>query len=134
MTLTASRLTSTRANEQFTGGPAAYWREHQRTPRQRIRRRRGSDGVLAARRPAPRSALVGVTAALRSLTCAPRESAPTLVAEPFDASVVIERVWPGRPRIADVEPGRVVLVEGCVSVPVGNLAIYNPPDRRRETG
>src|ERR1700754_1358866 len=73
-----------------------------------------------------RGSQVRVTGRLRSVTYTPRETVPTLAAELFDGSAAIELVWLGRRRIAGVEPGRRVLVEGRVGVHDGNLAIYNP--------
>jgi RecJ-like exonuclease len=75
-----------------------------------------------------------VTGRLRSVTYTPRETVPTLAAELFDGSAAIELVWLGRRRIAGVEPGRRVLVEGRVGVHDGNLAIYNPRYTLRESG
>ena len=75
-----------------------------------------------------------VTGRLRSVTYTPRETVPTLAAELFDGSAAIELVWLGRRRIAGIEPGRRVLVEGRVGVHEGNLAIYNPKYTLREPG
>ena len=75
-----------------------------------------------------------VTGRLRSVTYTPRETVPTFAAELFDGSASIELVWLGRRRIAGVEPGRRVLVEGRVGVHEGNLAIYNPRYTLREPG
>jgi RecJ-like exonuclease len=79
-----------------------------------------------------RSSQVRVTGRLRSVTYTPRETVPTLAAELFDGSAAIELVWLGRRRIAGIEPGRRVLVEGRVGVHDGNLAIYNPRYTLRE--
>ena len=81
-----------------------------------------------------RGAQARVTGRLRSVTYTPRETVPTLAAELFDGSAAIELVWLGRRRIAGVEPGRRVLVEGRVGVHDGNLAIYNPRYTLREPG
>jgi hypothetical protein len=79
-----------------------------------------------------RGARARVTGRLRSVTYNPRETVPTLEAELFDGSAAIELVWLGRRRIAGVEPGRRLLVEGRVGVHDGNLAIYNPRYTLRE--
>jgi RecJ-like exonuclease len=81
-----------------------------------------------------RGSQVRVTGRLRSVTYTPRETVPTLAAELFDGSAAIQLVWLGRRRIAGVEPGRRVLVEGRVGVHDGNLAIYNPKYTLREPG
>jgi len=81
-----------------------------------------------------RGSEVRVTGRLRSVTYTPRETVPTLAAELFDGSAAIELVWLGRRRIAGVEPGRRLLVEGRVGVHEGNLAIYNPRYVLREPG
>jgi hypothetical protein len=79
-----------------------------------------------------RGARARVTGRLRSVTYTPRATVPTLEAELFDGSAAIELVWLGRRRIAGVEPGRRLLVEGRVGVHDGNLAIYNPRYTLRE--
>lgn len=73
-----------------------------------------------------------ITGRLRSVTYTPRATVPTLEAELFDGSAAIELVWLGRRRIAGVEPGRRLLVEGRVGIHDGNLAIYNPRYTLRE--
>src|ERR1700710_1512718 len=79
-----------------------------------------------------RGQLAVVTGRLRSVSYTPRETVPTITAELFDGSASIELVWLGRRRIAGLEPGRRILVEGRVGVHDGNLAIYNPRYTLRE--
>jgi hypothetical protein len=79
-----------------------------------------------------RGAMVRVAGRLRAVTYNPRETVPTLEAELFDGSAMIELVWLGRRRIVGLEPGRRVLVVGRVGVHDGNLAIYNPRYTLRE--
>jgi RecJ-like exonuclease len=69
---------------------------------------------------------VKIVGRLRSVVYTPSETVPTLTAELFDGSDVVELVWLGRRRITGVEPGRRVLARGRVGEHNGRLAIYNP--------
>jgi hypothetical protein len=70
-----------------------------------------------------RAELFGV---LRSVTLRPRNNVPALEAELFDGTGSVQVVWLGQRRIAGVEPGRRVRLEGLVSVRDGRPVIYNP--------
>jgi RecG-like helicase len=67
-----------------------------------------------------------VTGRIRSVVYNPREHVPTLEAQLFDGSGVLELVWLGRRRITGIEPGRRLTVSGRVGEHDGRLAIYNP--------
>lgn len=69
---------------------------------------------------------VKIVGRLRSVIYTPSETVPTLTAELFDGSDVVELVWLGRRRITGVEPGRRVLARGRVGEHHGRLAMYNP--------
>src|ERR671920_1214454 len=53
---------------------------------------------------------------LRTVTLRPRGGVPALEAELYDGSASITLVWLGRRRIAGIEPGRSVKVEGRIGV------------------
>lgn len=67
-----------------------------------------------------------VSGVLRSVTLRPRESVPALVAELYDGSGTLQVVWLGRRRIAGVEPGRRIRLEGLACVRDGRVTMYNP--------
>ncbi|MEK8228828.1 OB-fold nucleic acid binding domain-containing protein [Oerskovia sp. M15] len=63
---------------------------------------------------------------LRSVILRPREGVPTVEAELYDGSGSLDLVWLGRRRIAGVEPGRRVRVEGLVCEIAGRRTMFNP--------
>ncbi|GGO70860.1 OB-fold nucleic acid binding domain-containing protein [Nonomuraea cavernae] len=67
-----------------------------------------------------------VAGTLRTVTLRPRGGAPSLEAELYDGSDVIDLVWLGRRKIAGIEPGRIVKAEGLVSVQDGRKVMFNP--------
>ncbi|GAA3797355.1 OB-fold nucleic acid binding domain-containing protein [Sphaerisporangium flaviroseum] len=67
-----------------------------------------------------------VAGTLRTVTLRPRGGAPSLEAELYDGSDVIDLVWLGRRKIVGIEPGRVVRAEGLVSVQDGRKVMFNP--------
>jgi hypothetical protein len=67
-----------------------------------------------------------VKGTLRTVTLRPRGGVPSLEAELYDGSDVIDLVWLGRRKIAGIEPGRVVRAEGLVSVQDGRKVMFNP--------
>ncbi len=75
-----------------------------------------------------------VVGTLRTVTLRPRGGAPALEAELYDGSDVIDLVWLGRRKIIGIEPGRVVLAEGLVSVQDGRKVMFNPRYELRPMG
>jgi hypothetical protein len=69
---------------------------------------------------------VQLQGSLRTVTLRPRGGVPALEAELYDGSGVITVVWLGRRRIAGIEPGRNVRVEGRIGVQEQNRVMYNP--------
>lgn len=63
---------------------------------------------------------------LRTVTLRPRGGVPALEAELYDGSGVITLVWLGRRRIAGIEPGRAIKVEGRVGVQAKTRVMFNP--------
>jgi hypothetical protein len=63
---------------------------------------------------------------LRTVTLRPRAGVPALEAELSDGSGVITVVWLGRRRIAGIEPGRAIEVEGRIGAHEGSRVMYNP--------
>jgi hypothetical protein len=63
---------------------------------------------------------------LRTVTLRPRAGVPALEAELNDGSGVITVVWLGRRRIAGIEPGRAIKVEGRIGAHDGGRVMYNP--------
>jgi hypothetical protein len=69
---------------------------------------------------------VSLQGTLRTVTLRPRGGVPALAAELYDGSGVITLIWLGRRRIAGVEPGRAVRVEGRIGVQDRMRVMFNP--------
>lgn len=74
----------------------------------------------------PQRRRVRVAGMLRSVTVRPRGRAPALEAELDDGSDVVHLVWLGRRSIAGIEPGRLLVAEGLITVQDGRKTIFNP--------
>ncbi len=75
---------------------------------------------------APDRERVTLRGSLRTVTLRPRGGVPALEAELNDGSGVITVVWLGRRRIAGIEPGRAIEVEGRIGAYDGVRTMYNP--------
>lgn len=75
---------------------------------------------------APDRDIVRLRGTLRTVTLRPRGGVPALEAELFDGSGVVTVVWLGRRRIAGIEPGRSLQVQGRIGRHDGNRVLYNP--------
>jgi hypothetical protein len=69
---------------------------------------------------------VELRGSLRTVTLRPRGGVPALEAELYDGSAMITLVWLGRRRIAGIEPGRAIKVEGRVGVQNKTRVMFNP--------
>jgi hypothetical protein len=69
---------------------------------------------------------VVVRGTLRHVTLRPRSGTPALEAELYDGSGTLTVVWLGRRRIAGIEPGVALRVQGRLSTQDGVRVIYNP--------
>jgi len=69
---------------------------------------------------------VQLQGSLHTVTLRPRGGVPALEAELYDGSGVITVIWLGRRRIAGIEPGRHVRVEGRIGVQDTTRVMYNP--------
>jgi hypothetical protein len=69
---------------------------------------------------------VVVRGTLRHVTLRPRSGTPALEAELYDGSGMVTVVWLGRRRIAGIEPGVAIKVEGRISAQEGRRVIFNP--------
>ena len=63
---------------------------------------------------------------LRTVTLRPRGGVPALEAELYDGTGVLTLIWLGRRRIAGIEPGRSLRVEGRIGVHEGTRVMFNP--------
>lgn len=63
---------------------------------------------------------------LRTVTLRPRGGVPALEAVLFDGTGTVTLVWLGRRRIAGIEPGRAVRVEGRIGRGASECVMYNP--------
>lgn len=75
---------------------------------------------------APDREQVRLRGSLRTVTLRPRAGIPALEAELFDGSGVITVVWLGRRRIAGIDPGRAIEVQGRIGAHDGMRIMYNP--------
>jgi|SRR5690242_13592894 hypothetical protein len=69
---------------------------------------------------------VKLQGSLRTVTLVPRGGVPALEADLYDGSGSIRLVWLGRRRIAGIEPGRSIKVEGRIGVQDNGRVIFNP--------
>ena len=75
---------------------------------------------------APDREMVKLRGSLRTVSLRPRAGVPALEAELFDGSGVIVVVWLGRRRIAGIDAGRSIQVEGRIGAHDGVRTMYNP--------
>lgn len=69
---------------------------------------------------------VVIRGTLRHVTLRPRSGTPALEAELYDGSGAVTVIWLGRRRIAGIEPGVSLRVEGRLSTQDDARVIYNP--------
>jgi hypothetical protein len=117
-----SRTSPTRRVREALRSAVASRSEFEATQERREVVRSGCTAVadLADRRRAR------VTGALRSVTLRSRENVPALEAELYDGSGSLRVVWLGQRRIAGIEPGRRVRLEGLVCTTDGSRTMFNP--------
>jgi hypothetical protein len=87
--------------------------------------RSGAEGCVSIA-DAPDRERVKLRGSLRTVTLRPRAGVPALEAELNDGSAVITIVWLGRRRIAGIEPGRAIEVEGRIGAHEDVRVMYNP--------
>ncbi|MGH3333905.1 MAG: OB-fold nucleic acid binding domain-containing protein [Nocardioidaceae bacterium] len=75
---------------------------------------------------------VELRGSIRTVTLRPRGGVPALEAELYDGSGTITLVWLGRRRIAGIEPGRAVKVEGRIGLQERTRVMFNPRYELRE--
>ena len=69
---------------------------------------------------------VKVSGTIKALTLRPVGGVPALEAELYDGSGMLTLVWLGRRRIAGIEPGRNLSVQGRVTWQNGHRVMFNP--------
>jgi hypothetical protein len=84
----------------------------------------GEDSVRISE--APDREMVKLRGSLRTVSLRPRAGVPALEAELFDGSGVLLVVWLGRRRIAGIDAGRSIQVEGRIGEHSGVRTMYNP--------
>lgn len=85
-----------------------------------------SDAGCALARECGRGQLVRLAGQLRTVVYTPRTNLPTLEAELYDGTGTVTLVWLGRRRIAGIEPGRALTVQGRLALRDDQKVIYNP--------
>ena len=73
--------------------------------------------------PRQRVKLCGV---IRGVTLRPVGGVPALEAELYDGSGTLSIIWLGRRRIAGIDPGVHLVVEGRIGDQHGHLTMFNP--------
>jgi hypothetical protein len=71
-------------------------------------------------------ARVEIEGVLRTVTLRPRGGVPALEAVLYDGTGSLTLIWLGRRRIAGIEPGRALRVEGRVGVHEDGCVMFNP--------
>lgn len=71
-------------------------------------------------------ARVEIEGVLKTVTLRPRGGVPALEAVLYDGTGSVTLIWLGRRRIAGIEPGRAVWVEGRVGVQSDGRVMFNP--------
>jgi RecG-like helicase len=69
---------------------------------------------------------VEIEGVLRTVTLRPRGGVPALEAVLYDGTGTVTLIWLGRRRIAGIEPGRAIRVEGRVGRQDGGCVMFNP--------
>lgn len=75
---------------------------------------------------APDREMVTLRGSLRTVSLRPRAGVPALEAELSDGSGVVLVVWLGRRRIAGIDAGRSIQVQGRIGEHSGVRTMYNP--------
>lgn len=63
---------------------------------------------------------------LKTVTLRPRGGVPALEADLYDGTGSVTLIWLGRRRIAGIEPGRSLRVEGRIGVHDDSRVMFNP--------
>jgi hypothetical protein len=69
---------------------------------------------------------VRLAGTVNTVTLRPRGGIPALEAELYDGSGAVTLIWLGRRRIAGVEPGRAMVVEGRLTTQRDVPVLFNP--------
>ena len=75
---------------------------------------------------APDREKVTLRGTISTVTLRPRAGVPALEAELNDGTGVVTVVWLGRRRIAGIDPGRSISIEGRIGAHDGLRVMYNP--------
>jgi hypothetical protein len=75
---------------------------------------------------APDRERVRLRGTLRTVTLRPRGGVPALEAELYDGTGTLVVIWLGRRRIAGVNPGRSIEIQGRIGRHDGQRIMYNP--------
>jgi hypothetical protein len=74
----------------------------------------------------PDRTMVTLRGTVRTVTVRPRGGVPALEAELYDGSGSLTILWLGRRRIAGIDPGRSLQVQGRIGVHDDERVMYNP--------
>lgn len=101
------------------------WADSRDGYQQDLRASKAPDEVVTIQ-DAPEREHVTVRGVLRTVTLRPRGGVPALEADLDDGTGVITVVWLGRRRIGGVEPGRSMIVSGCIGRQLDVPIMFNP--------
>jgi RecG-like helicase len=91
-----------------------------------LRHRYAADATHQCIGQVPDREVVRLRGTLKTVTLRPRGGVPALEAELYDGTGVIMIVWLGRRRIAGIDPGRSLQVQGRIGRHDGDRVMYNP--------
>ncbi|GAA5149848.1 OB-fold nucleic acid binding domain-containing protein [Nocardioides marinquilinus] len=74
----------------------------------------------------PDRQMVTLRGSVRTVTVRPRGGVPALEAELYDGSGSLTILWLGRRRIAGIDPGRSLQVQGRIGIHDNERVMYNP--------
>lgn len=77
---------------------------------------------------------VCVAGTVRTVVLRPRAGTPTLEAELYDGTGAVTLVFLGRRRIRGIDPGRMMVARGRLTVHEGRPTLYNPSYELKPSG
>ena len=101
------------------------WANPAQQERHQLRKEYAESGAVSIAE-APDRERVKLRGSLRTVNLRPRAGVPALEAELTDGTGMITVVWLGRRRIAGIEPGQALSVEGRIGAYDGVRVMYNP--------
>ena len=106
-------------------GGLSRWASQSRDEAKALSKQTRKAGLLCVGE-APDRERVVLQGTLKTVTLQPRGGVPALESELYDGTGSLTLIWLGRRRIAGIDPGRVIRIEGRIGVHQGRRIMYNP--------